>query len=111
MSWSRRKTRGMSTRSSMRSSLRAFPPPCCRAARTRRKLACRHRVDRPDEHAVDATTIHLNDFEAPVAGCHAVGNHRHTVEARHQIAAQRVEIRILAGQLANTQHLLQLVEP
>ena len=66
---------------------------------------------RGHQHPIDAAAVHLNDLELVAVGGDSVGDHRNAVEPRHQIAAERVKIRILAGQVRQTQHLLQFVEP
>src|ERR1051325_3273373 len=107
MSWSRRRTGGMWTRSWTRwspaASRPAFSPG--RTAMTRRPAPLLL-LDRNDQHAVDSAAIHLDNLEAPVPGGDPIGDDRHPVEASHQIAAQGVKIRPLAGQARHPEHLL-----
>ncbi len=56
------------------------------------------RLDRHDQHAVDAAAVHLDDLETVIADGDPVGYHRHAVEPGHQVAAQGVKIRPLARQ-------------
>ncbi len=78
-----------------------------------RRLACRppFRRRRHDKDAVDATAIHVDDFETVAIDDEMIGDPRHPVDLRHHEAAERLEVAaLLARQQLEADHVLHLVD-